>query len=104
MASYSGPASNYPFSNFGLLTSNREADVGLCRPGLKASPSLACTGISLCQTIALQERGTLTMPSVIPRVRALPARRTFEPPLDHSLKGVETMVSKHTGVNEGIRH
>lgn len=30
--------------------------------------------------------------------------RTFEPPLDHSLKGVETMVSKHTAVNEGIRY
>lgn len=101
MASYS--ASNYLFSNSGLLTSNREADVGLCRLGQKASPSLACTGISPsdnCLAGARHPHNALCYTAV----RALPARRTFEPPLDHSLKGVETMVSKHTGVNEGIRH
>lgn len=46
----------------------------------------------------------LTMPSVVPRVHALYTQRTFELPLDHSLKWAETMVSKHTAVNEGIRH
>lgn len=47
MAFYSGPTSNYPFSNFGLLTSNRETDVGLGSPGWKPPLFLHAQGF-LC--------------------------------------------------------
>lgn len=47
MACYSGATSNYLFSNFGLLTSNRETDVGLCSPGWKPPLFLHAQGF-LC--------------------------------------------------------
>lgn len=47
LACYSGPTSNYSFSNFGLLTSNRETDVGLCSAGWKPPLFLHAQGF-LC--------------------------------------------------------
>lgn len=47
MVCYSGPTSNYLYSNFGLLTSNGETDVGLCSPGWKPPLFLHAQGF-LC--------------------------------------------------------